>query len=528
VVALLWRALDRAMFVKPDGVYTSYVDNYADLTFHLGVITGFTLGGNFPPEHPELAGTRLAYPFVADFVAAMLVTCDLDLRTAMFLENMVLTTALLGLLHHWALGLTRDRLAALLTPLLVLLNGGLGFGMLLAEGATAPDGIFGMLSDLPHDYSSHGELYRWGNALVYWLVPMRSMLLGIPLFLVVTLLWWRAMGNDAPEDPARERRSMAAAGVVTGLLPLVHAHTFLTLLAMAACLALVYRRFRSWLLFGAIATALALPQIVWATRSSVDPAAFVAWSFGWTKGESNVLWYWFLNTGLFIPLLLVALAWRGPQAPVKRRLLVFYAPFVLCFVVPNLVRLAPWEWDNVKVLACWFLASVPLVALVLARLFRGSAGWRTVAAGLTVILTLSGGLDIWRVVTGVLEWRDFDSDDLALAALIERVTEPRAVLLTAPLHNHPYLLTGRRTFMGYPGRLWTHGLPYADREEAMKKIYAGEPEALELIQQAGIDYIVVGPRERESVPPPNEAFLEQHFSRAGAAAGAAVYRVRRP
>jgi hypothetical protein len=42
----------------------------------------------------------------------------------MFIENLVLARFLMGLLHRWA-GVLRDRFAAVLTPLLVLLNGGL-------------------------------------------------------------------------------------------------------------------------------------------------------------------------------------------------------------------------------------------------------------------------------------------------------------------------------------------------------------------------------------------------------------------
>ena len=34
-------------------------------------------------------------------------------------------------------------------------------------------------------------------------------------------------------------------------------------------------------------------------------------------------------------------------------LLRFYLPFTFCFIVPNLVKLAPWGWDNIKVLFYW-------------------------------------------------------------------------------------------------------------------------------------------------------------------------------
>ncbi len=47
-------------------------------------------------------------------------------------------------------------------------------------------------------------------------------------------------------------------------------------------------------------------------------------------------------------------------------LLLFYLPFVFCFVVSNVAKLAPWEWDNIKVLIYWFIGSIPFIALALA------------------------------------------------------------------------------------------------------------------------------------------------------------------
>ena len=92
----------------------------------------------------------------------------------------------------------------------------------------------------------------------------------------------------------------------------------------------------------------------------------------------NIVWFWFVNTGLFIPLLVVCLAWRGKFA-LPPRLLKFYAPFLLCFIVPNLVKVAPWIWDNIKVLFLWYVASVPLVAWLLARWWQQRSAFRWLA-----------------------------------------------------------------------------------------------------------------------------------------------------
>ncbi len=70
---VLWLFFDRAMIVKPEGIFTGVTNNLGDLPFHLSVITSFTDGNNFPPQDPSFAGARFAYPLLADFVAAAFV-----------------------------------------------------------------------------------------------------------------------------------------------------------------------------------------------------------------------------------------------------------------------------------------------------------------------------------------------------------------------------------------------------------------------------------------------------------------------
>jgi hypothetical protein len=381
-------------------------------------------------------------------------------------------------------------------------------------------------------------------------VTQRSILLGVAVALVVWTLWWDASeksgvrsqeseeGRDAAEVKSRDvgkkkskrkvgkgkaargasakgafedgevvdnsyafslrpfaLRQMIAAGVVAGLMPLVHAHSFMVMMLMGACLALaqgvavllskgedaragatvwarVWAVWRPWVLFAAAASVLALPQMFFATReSAVNAGQFFGWEFGWAHGQTNVVWFWIKNTAVFIPLLVAALVWRG--AGVSKRLLFFYLPFVLCFVVPNVYRLSPWVWDNIKVLLYWWVASTPLVALVLVRLWRRGGAWRAAALSLLFMQTAAGGLDVWRAASGAVERRSFEPAGLAFAEVIKRETGPRSLILHAPTYNDPVYLTGRRTFLGYPGHVWSHGIDYLPREAELKRIYSG-------------------------------------------------------
>lgn len=602
VAVIGWLVFSRAMFEKPDGIYTGLRNNYGDLPFHLSVITRFAFGQNFPPEDPTFAGVRFTYPFVTDFVSAMFARAGASLRDSLFIENWILGVALIGVLHRFGQQLLRNRTAAILTPVLVVLNGGFGWVLLFSDVNAGEGGVFQVLTHIQHSYTIIPEVaegLRWGNAVTSLLVPQRGFLLGIPLAVIVFTQWWASLRsseevkskkvkgkkeerktpaskNDRVESQGEgsslfsfsffllpSAKSLLGAGVVAGLLPLVHAHSFIAVMGVGACLALwTYVRawsvvalaiiaalisyklytysyissfyaelllaiiaiallvglwwslptehFLRWAAFFIVASLIALPQLLWSTHgSAVNTRAFIGWQVGWDSGDANFFWFWLKNTGLFIPLLIGALLWKRDHYLVSRRLLIFYLPFTLCFIIPNLVKLAPWIWDNVKVLFYWWIASAPIVALLLARLWEGSVGSRVLAGVLFFILTLAGGLDVFAVVTRQGEYKVFGRDDVNFAELIKQQTPPRATILHAPIHNTPVFLTGRRSLMGYPGHIWTHGLDFGPRQADINKIYAGSPDAASLLAKYGVDYVVIDPQEH-SVMTVNSAFFSRY------------------
>jgi hypothetical protein len=547
---VLWKVFSRAVIQDETGLSTGLLNNFGDLPFHLSVITSFAFGNNFPPEDPTYAGVRFTYPFISDFVSAVFVKCGADLRQSMFIENFILGMAFIGVLHRWALVMLRDRLAAIITPLIVLLNGGMGWVKLFEKAGTDEGGLFGVLTNLPPSFTVIPETtWRWGNAISALLVPQRGFLMGLPLATIAFTQWWLATDKiRQAEQPSKGKnprskpksvwtedtetrfpssvRRMIAAGFAAGLLPLVHAHSFVVVMAMAGCLALIQRRWRDWFAFFVVASAIAIPQLLWSTmHSSVDASSFFAWEVGWDHGKENPIFFWLRNTGLFIPLIFAALLMKDDGYFVPRRLLVFYLPFTLCFIVPNFVKMAPWIWDNIKVLFYWWLASAPIVALLLAKLWhRGGPVHRVAAVLLFVGVTFAGALDVAGITLRSIKYQVFDAAGMRFAELVKEQTPPRALIVHAPVHNTPVFLTGRRSLMGYPGHIWTHGLEFMRREGEVKRMYLGAPDANQLINDFGIDYAVIGPHER-MVAPVNEAFFSR-FQKVGEVGEYKLYKIR--
>jgi len=552
---VLWQVFSKAMIQDSEGVSTGLLNNFGDLPFHLSVITGFAYGNNFPPEDPTYAGVRFTYPFLSDFASAMFVRTGSDLRESMFIENFILAISFVGLLHRWALVMLRDRLAAIITPLLVLLNGGFGWLLLFDKANSDDNGLLGVFSNLPPSFTVIPEsTWRWGNAISALLIPQRGFLMGLPLAVIVFTQWWLAE-NPQPSgetegkktDLRRSRkakvhaqevqsepsflsnvavRRMIGAGVVAGLLPLAHAHSFVVVMAMGGCLALIQRRWRDWIVFFLVASLIALPQLWWSTsHTAVNARSFFAFEIGWDRGKDNPIWFWFKNTGLFIPLIFVALLFRSKDYLINKRLLFFYLPFTLCFIVPNFLKMAPWIWDNIKVLFYWWVASAPIVALLLSRLWKDTIIRRTAAIVLFASLTLAGALDVAGIALRSVKYGIFDVAGVRFAELVKLKTPPRALIVHAAVHNEPVFLTGRKSLMGYPGHIWTHGLEFAQRESDIKRIYSGAAGADQLLKAYDIDYAVVGPLER-LVMPVNEQFFS-HYEKVGDVGGYQLYKIKR-
>jgi len=109
------------------------------------------------------------------------------------------------------------------------------------------------------------------------------------------------------------------------------------------------------------------------------------------------------------------------------------------------------------------------------------------------------------------------------AQMVIENTDPASLILHAPTHNHPIALTGRRSLMGYPGHVWSHGLDPGTREADMKRMYAGGPDATALLKKYGIDFVVLGPPELRQMNP-NTRFFER-YSRVAEAGGYRLYRI---
>lgn len=528
------------------GITTGGYQNLGDLSFHLGGIFAFSEGPAFPPQNPSWAGAKFSYPFMADMLAACFVELGADFKEVILVQNVTWAFALFVILSRFAEKLTGSLLAGRIAPAILFFSGGLGFIWFFQDLGTAKS-FSEFIWKLPWDYTIRNDaqaLFRWGNTMTVLFITQRGILFGMPLTILVLHYFWKMFSRE--QDGTIDTASAAAlkpkffgafplapflVGLMAGTLILVHLHSLATLFIVSAFLfVLRIAKWQEWISFGIGTALIAVPELLWSMAgTATDTSKFYDWHFGWDKRDNEFLWFWFKNTGITIPCILFGLyllwaQWKKAQPdeeehhesveptpkkakkrkaephtsslPNAKTLLWFYLPFAFIFLLTNVTKLAPWEWDNIKVLIYWFVGSIPFIAYVVAWLWeQRSSFWRGAAVLCLVVLTFAGAIDVWRVATSQITNGVFNMDSMKMADAIKKKTAPGSMILNGAIYNSTVVLSGRQSLMRYPGHLGSYGINYGERESDLKKIYQGLPDADTLLQKYNIQYIVTTPEE---------------------------------
>lgn len=433
--------------------------NYGDLPLHWTYVQYLAGGAPFWPEDPIVAGERLRYPLGVDLLSAVFVLLGAGMRA--LLPALGLAGAVLG-------ALALRRWGGALAVAGFLFSGGLAGFQLLWTGQLV-------------DYQASVE---WKNLYLALFVPQRGLLLALPVGLLLLWSWRRRLLRGEHGLPAWVE------GILWGALPLVHLHTFLFVSVLYATWALGGERLgEAW---RSLAWALApATWAVWQVSDGFRAAALVGWKPGWTIGEDNSIVFLLVNFGLFLPLAIAALALAGRGR--RREDLLVLGPSLAVFALLFLVRLAPWAWDNTKVMLwCYLLALPSIEAVVLARLARP---WRVAAV---VGLLFSGAVSVIAASIGsggprldVLNVREHEG---VCAALESRPGTERVAV--APTFNHPVALCGHPVVLGYGGHLWSHGIDPTPVKEGLEALMLGEPGWREEARNVDARLLFWGWRER--------------------------------
>ncbi len=497
--AIFWRD---ALTLGPDGLFAGHINIWGDWPVHLGIVSSFVYGANFPPEHPRFAGHAFGYHYLSDMTAATGVTLGMDPGGALALHSYVLCVLVAIGLYAFARRLTRDRGAATLALVLFLLGGGLGW-LATAAAVDQTHDLIGTLTTMAWERHVKDTLnMQFVNMFFGFMASQRAFLYGLPLaFAIVSTLLVAVRRADV--------RLFVLAGVIAGLLPLAHLGTLLALAIVTPFLFLLFPS-RAWLAFFAVWMAIAVPQLLPQLGGGSGALASTRIQLGWVSAPDAWPWFWLKNLGWFVPLLLAGLAARRVMPERAHR---FMWAFMSLFVAVNVAVFQPWDWDDHKLLVYWFLAVSVVVAALLARVWRRhpDLGARTLVAGVVVSMVLSGVLEDIGTLQGQSRYRMLTADQVTLAAEVRARTDPNALFISGMENHDPIaMLTGRRIYVGYANWLWTEGIPYEERTAEALAIYRNAPGSEARLAARGIDYVVIGPHERDQLGADEAAFKARY------------------
>jgi hypothetical protein len=469
-------------------------NNLGDLSLHVTYIREFASGVPLWPDNPIHPFSKLRYPAGTDLFNAVLTCLGVDVTRGLVWAGLLASVATCYAFYRWA--------------------GTFGIAAFLFNGGVASFPF--LLTFVFKDYQGANTI-GWKSLPLALFVTQRAWLYAIPVGLLL-LCQWRAKFF-----PARQESAEPSANIAPGrgplpfwleltfyaTMPLFHTHTFIVLSVVLGFLFLLGNpmvRKQSALL--AALAVIPATFFVWITTDHFHAGSFIKWQPGWVQNAGDFampfLQFWLVNFGAWVPLILFFLGttaftvwetYRTPdfQIPAK---VAFLIPAAVIFLLGCLIKLAPWEWDNIKIIVwAYFLIlpflwsdlivhwPIPLRIVVCVALF---------ASG---FVTLFGGLAAGATGYGIA-----DRGELDAVGVVVRKLPAEARYAGFPTYNHPVLLQGRKMVLGYPGHLWTQGFNYSEIFDKLQALMKGEPNWKENARFCHARYLFWGREEKANYP----------------------------
>lgn len=486
-----------------DGALHVGQSTYGDLCLHLGIATSLR-NAPFPPDYSILPGTLLGYPFLGDSMVTSMLLLGTDLSLSFVLTGtLMMFLVYLGfVIFAWEL--TQKKSAVALAFVLMFINGGLGF-LYTFDGvfkdATMLKNVFTGFYNTPANMPDLN--LRWVNVICDMMIPQRTLLCGWMALLPALYMFVDAVRSESP-------RRFALLGVWSGLMPMVHTHSFFALGLMSAgvlfhrMICVPREKLRNCMgcfaLYGGVALALALPQLLTWTFPQTIGGNSLTLRFNWVNNQGNgqlidgYFWFWIKNVGL-VYLFMVPAALSAKRGSLMRELAL---GALVIYTVAELIQFQPNPYDNNKLFYVAYMLMLPIVAMYLTQLWaqlRGIRGRALMGVLFLLASTLSGSLSLAREV--VSDYQLFSAAEVRAAQFIEENLPADAVILTGDQHNNNVAaLAGRDIVCGTGTYLYYHGVDYSAQYNAERSMLSDPGNSLQLFEQYGVDYVYISDQER--------------------------------
>ncbi|MDD6213852.1 MAG: hypothetical protein PUB42_01500 [Firmicutes bacterium] len=500
------------IMVKIPGGIASGQSTYSDLAMHMGFITSIAEHGVFPPEYNQLAGVKLSYPFLADSLSSSLYIFGTDLKAAILLPSFVMSGLVVCGFFALAKKMTGKNVTSVLAAVMFFFGGGFGFSYFLDKAKSNPNNFTRIFTDYYHTPTNFNEVnIRWSNAICDMIIPQRTTMAGWCVLLFALWLLIDALRSD-------KAQKYLLLGIIAGLMPMIHTHSFFALGIISATAFFAFlpgeknkkAYIRNWIIYGASAMILALPQLsYWTFSQTIGNRNFLKLTFNWVNSDDPYLWFWLKNWGLVFVFIMPAVLCAKSE---NKKL---FCGAALIFMIAELVLFQPNPYDNNKLFFVSYMLSVILVADYLCMIYnrlKAIRGTKFLSAVIVFFSIFSGVLTVGREYASGGEYKTFSDAEIKFAEFVKRNTHT-TVFLTGNEHLNPIsVLAGRRVYAGSELYVYFHGLgdELYRRYDEVQSIYTAQTaeEMRKLAEKtgAGIEYLYLSDTEKEKFGVSDEDF----------------------
>lgn len=411
-----------------DGISTYWRNNYGDGAFHIGMISNFAFGDNYPPEYQIFPGAKLTYPFF------------INLWTSFFWQfyptsrNLAFTFAWQWILI-WVLTFN-------------LLKGSrfhlLPWAVLLGGGAIT---LFPWNEPL---WQKIDQGYVWTQLLDSIWIPQRNAMFAIPFVIAALTNFYR--------------RNYLFSGIFFSSLLACHAYFAIpvcALLGIQILIRLIKRRANITTFF--VGLIFCIPVLIWLSSKAdvfiYQPGALFP----------EELFTSFTSKGKFVEVL--GLVFSNFYAIILISLVFIYFPgkvystlaIIAVIIFTCLFKLSPWFFDQSKIFVGIWLCLLALATNLKIREYR-------ILEYILLILLIPGIVSTLNLFKEDGESKIFNKESFSKAEEIRKNTKSTDIIMGEPDPNSIVLLAGRKLYLGYGGTLWTHSIKSEERSEFVRNL----------------------------------------------------------
>lgn len=474
--AFLW-----VIFQVSDSIRVISPNNLGDVSLHISFIRYLANGPEFWPSNHFFPGDKTRYPIGMDLFNGLLVILGMDLFKSLRWIGILCSVSAAFALLHW----------------------GRAFAL---AGFLFSGGLAGFLFFKTFIFSDYQAELAWKSLPLSMFVTQRGLLYALPVGLLLLSSWQKRFfpPHHKSNEDLRMTLPVWVEVIFYSSMPIFHAHTFVVF-SLFLLIWFFFVNYKEKIhLVKLLLFSLPLIGFIFFLLSDINKASSLIYlKWGWMQGNQNFFKFWLLNFGVFWPLVIMLILEIPPikgiyhlksfdstlkQKFMQDRIIILSSIFI--FALFTIVMMAPWEWDNCKLLIWPYLVLLPYLWENLVSL------WNVYARYITCFLLFFSGFIC--VLGGFPEKRGHEIFRYSEVSKVEKAVSNIPVehrFASYPTYNHPLLFLGRKVVLGYPGWMWSHGYKTEKIEQKLRALMLGEENWKELAEELGVKFIYWGSRE---------------------------------